>query len=131
MYGDGLQIRDWLHVEDHCRAIEAVLTKGEIGETYVVGGMMNLIPNIEVVKRIIALLGKDESSIEFVKDRPGHDRKYDVDWSKIKNELGWEPLYSFDEWLEKTVQWYKDNEEWWKKVKSGDYQQYYQAQYNK
>jgi dTDP-glucose 4,6-dehydratase len=131
VYGDGLQIRDWLHVEDHCRAIEAVLTKGEIGETYVVGGMMNLIPNIEVVKRIIALLGKDESSIEFVKDRPGHDRKYDVDWSKIKNELGWEPLYSFDEWLEKTVQWYKDNEEWWKKVKSGDYQQYYQAQYNK
>lgn len=129
IYGDGQQIRDWLHVEDHCRAIDMVLQKGKIGETYLVGGMMDLIPNIEVAKRILKLLGKDESYIEFVKDRPGHDRKYDVDWTKIKNELGWEPQYTFDEWLEKTVEWYKANEEWWKKVKSGDYQSYYQKQY--
>jgi dTDP-glucose 4,6-dehydratase len=106
-----------------------VLQKGKIGETYLVGGMMDLIPNIEVAKRILKLLGKDESYIEYVKDRPGHDRKYDVDWTKIKNELGWEPLHTFDEWLEKTVEWYKTHEDWWKKVKSGDYQVYYQKQY--
>lgn len=129
VYGDGLNIRDWLYVEDHCRAIDLVLQKGKIGETYLVGGMTSLIPNIEVARRILKLLGKDESYIEFVKDRPGHDRKYDVDWSKIKNELGWEPLHSFDEWLEKTVEWYKENTEWWKKVKTGEYQKYYQKQY--
>jgi len=129
IYGDGQQIRDWLHVEDHCRAIDMVLHKGKVGETYLVGGMMDLIPNIEVAKRILKLLGKDESFIEYVTDRPGHDRKYDVDWTKIKNELGWEPQYSFDEWLEKTVEWYKTHESWWKKVKSGDYQAYYDKQY--
>lgn len=131
VYGDGLYTRDWLYVEDHCRAIEAVLEKGKVGETYCVGGMEQLIPNIEVVKRIVRLLGKDESSIEFVTDRPGHDRKYDVDWSKIKNELGWAPQYTFDEWLEKTVQWYKDNESWWRDVKSGEYKKYYEEQYGK
>lgn len=129
IYGDGQQIRDWLHVEDHCRAIDMVLQKGKLGETYLVGGMMDLIPNVEVARKILVLLGKDENYIEYVKDRPGHDRKYDVDWSKIKTELGWEPKYTFDEWLEKTVEWYKENEEWWKKVKSGDYQAYYQKQY--
>ncbi len=129
VYGDGMQIRDWLYVEDHCRAIDLVLQKGTVGETYLVGGMMELIPNIEVAKKIIAILGKDESSIEYVKDRPGHDRKYDVDWTKIKNELGWEPKYTFDEWLNKTVEWYKDNTQWWKKVKSGAYQDYYKQQY--
>lgn len=129
IYGDGLQIRDWLYVEDHCRAIDLVLQKGKVGETYLIGGMMDLIPNIEVAKKIINLLGKDESYIEFVEDRPGHDRKYDVDWSKIKNELGWQPQHSFDEWLERTVEWYKSNEDWWKKVKSGEYQEYYQRQY--
>ncbi len=131
VYGDGLYTRDWLYVEDHCRAIEAVLEKGSIGETYCVGGMEQLIPNIEVVKRVVRLLGKDDSSIEFVQDRPGHDRKYDVDWSKIKTELGWTPQYTFDEWLEKTVQWYKENEVWWRDVKSGEYQKYYKEQYGK
>jgi dTDP-glucose 4,6-dehydratase len=131
IYGDGQQIRDWLYVEDHCRAIDLVLSKGKVGETYCVGGMMDLIPNIEVAKRILKLLGKDESYIEFVKDRPGHDRKYDIDWSKIKNELGWEPKYTFDDWLEKTVEWYKTHEDWWKKVKSGEYQNYYNQQYGK
>lgn len=130
VYGDGLYTRDWLYVEDHCRAIEAVIQKGKIGETYLVGGMEELIPNIEVVKRILRLMGKSEEMIEFVKDRPGHDRKYDVDWTKIRDELGWKPLYTFDEWLEKTVEWYKTNEEWWKKIKSGEYKDYYQKQYS-
>lgn len=129
VYGDGLYIRDWLYVEDHLRAIELVLTKGNIGDTYVVGGMGEEVSNLEVVKKILAILDKDESQIEFVKDRPGHDRKYSVDWSKIKNELGWEPQHSFDDWLEKTVAWYKENEEWWRHIKSGAYQEYYRKQY--
>lgn len=129
VYGDGLYVRDWLYVEDHCRAIEMVLQKGKVGETYCVGGLTEDIPNSEIVKKIIQLLGKDESVIEYVADRPGHDRRYAVDWTKIKNELGWEPLHSFDSWLEKTVAWYKDNQPWWKDVKSGAYQAYYKKQY--
>lgn len=131
VYGDGLYVRDWLYVEDHVRAIDAVINKGTAGETYVVGGMTEGISNIEVIRKIIVLLGKDESGIEYVKDRPGHDRRYALDWTKIKNELGWEPLYSFEEWLEKTVTWYKDNQAWWKRVKSGDYKAYYEKQYGK
>lgn len=129
VYGDGLYVRDWLYVDDHARAIDAVLTKGKVGETYVVGGMTEDVPNIDVIKKILKLLDKDESMIEYVKDRPGHDRRYAVDWTKIHNELGWEPQHSFDEWLEKTVQWYKDNEDWWKRIKSGAYQEYYEKQY--
>ena len=131
IYGDGLYTRDWLFVEDHARAIDVVLSKGKIGETYVVGGMTELIPNIEVAQRILKLMGKDESFIEFVKDRPGHDRKYDVDWSKINRELGWRPLHDFDEWLAKTVAWYRDHKEWWEKIKSGAYKEYYEKQYGK
>ncbi len=129
IYGDGLYVRDWLYVEDHARAIDAVLQKGKVGETYLVGGMTDLIPNVEIAKKILKILGKDESNIEFVKDRPGHDRKYDVDWSKIKRELGWEPEHGFDEYLEKTVEWYKTHEQWWKRVKSGEYEDYYKKQY--
>ena len=129
IYGDGLYVRDWLYVEDHCRAIEDVLTKGKIGETYCVGGLTNDISNKEVVMKILNLLGKDDSFIEYVKDRPGHDRRYALDWSKIKNELGWMPTGNFDELLGKTVEWYKANESWWKRVKSGDYQAYYKKQY--
>jgi dTDP-glucose 4,6-dehydratase len=129
VYGDGLYVRDWLYVDDHCRAIDLVLQKGKVGQTYLVGGMTELYPNIEIAKKILKLLGKDESSIEFVKDRPGHDRKYDVDWSKIKNELGWEPQYGFDEWLAKTVEWYKEHKEWWERIKSGEYKNYYKKQY--
>ena len=129
VYGDGLYIRDWLYVEDHCRAIDLILQKGKTGETYCIGGLTEDINNLEVAKKVIKLLGKKEDSIEFVKDRPGHDRRYALDWSKIKNELGWKPMHSFDEWLEKTVQWYKNNQDWWKRVKSGDYQKYYQKQY--
>lgn len=131
VYGDGLYVRDWLYVEDHCRAIDAVLQKGKIGETYCVGGLTKDINNLEIAKKIAKLLGKDESVIEFVKDRPGHDRRYAIDFSKIKNELGWQPQHSFDEWLEKTIEWYKNHQEWWKHVKSGQYQTYYEKQYGK
>jgi dTDP-glucose 4,6-dehydratase len=130
VYGDGLYVRDWLYVEDHCKAVELVLEKGKIGETYCVGGMTEDVNNLSLVEKIISILGKSEEMILFVKDRPGHDRRYAVDWSKIKNELGWEPLHSFDEWLEKTIKWYQENENWWKAVKSGEYQNYYNLQYN-
>lgn len=130
VYGDGLYVRDWLYVVDHCRAIDLVLNKGKVGETYLIGGMAQDISNIEVVKKILKIMGKEISFIEYVKDRPGHDRRYAVDWLKIKNELGWEPLHNFDEWLEKTVQWYKENEKWWKDVKDGSYQKYYKEQYS-
>lgn len=129
IYGDGLYVRDWLYVEDHCRAIDLILQKGKEGETYCVGGLTQDINNLEVVKKIIKLLEKDDDYIQFVKDRPGHDRRYALDWSKIKNELGWEPKHSFEQWLEQTVEWYKNNENWWKRVKSGEYQKYYQKQY--
>lgn len=129
VYGDGLYVRDWLYVEDHCSAIELILQDGKIGETYLVGGLTEDIPNIKVVKKILELMKKDESEIEFVKDRPGHDRRYAVDWTKIERELGWKPKYTFDEALEQTIQWFRDNESWWKNVKSGEYQQYYQQQY--
>ncbi len=129
VYGDGLNVRDWLYVEDHCRAIDAVLSDGKVGETYCVGGTTEDINNITIVKKIISLMGKDESSIEFVKDRLGHDRRYAVDWSKIKNDLGWKPQHDFDTWLTRTVEWYRANEPWWRDVKSGAYQTYYTTQY--
>ncbi len=117
IYGDGKYVRDWLHVEDHCRAIEAVLEKGKVGETYLVGGMTEDVSNLDIAKKVIKHFGKDESVIEFVKDRPGHDRRYAVDWSKIQTELGWEPKHTFDEWLDKTIDWYKANEWWWRPLK--------------
>lgn len=129
VYGDGLYVRDWLYVEDHCSAIERILQDGKIGETYLVGGLTEDIPNIKVVKKILQLMKKEESEIEFIKDRPGHDRRYAVDWTKIEHELGWKPKHTFDEALEQTITWFKDNESWWKNVKSGEYQQYYQQQY--
>ena len=129
VYGDGLYIRDWLYVIDHCRAIDLVLNKGKVGETYLVGGMTKDISNLEVIRKILKIMGKETSFIEHVKDRLGHDRRYAVDWSKIEKELGWKPLHNFDEWLEKTVEWYKENEKWWKDVKSGSYKKYYKEQY--
>ena len=130
VYGDGLYVRDWLYVEDHCRAIETVFQKGKIGETYCVGGLTSDISNLEIVKKIAGLMGKTESTIEFVKDRPGHDRRYAIDWTKIQKELGWAPLHDFDTYLQTTINWYKENQEWWKHVKSGEYQNYYKMQYN-
>ncbi len=131
VYGDGLYVRDWLHVEDHCSAIEAVLLKGKIGETYCVGGMTDEISNLDVVKLMLTLMGKGEDMIEFVKDRPGHDRRYTVDWTKIQKELGWEPKFTFEEGLKNTIQWFEENEWWWKPIKSGEYADYYKNQYGK
>ena len=129
VYGDGMNVRDWLYVEDHCEAIDSIIQKGKIGETYCVGGNSEK-PNIEITKKIIELMGKSEDSIEYVKDRPGHDRRYAIDFSKIKNELGWTPKVSFEEGLQKTIDWYKNNESWWKNIKSGDYQKYYEKNYS-
>lgn len=117
VYKPGNQVRDWLHVADHCRAIEAVLTDGRAGETYCVGGMTDEISNEEVAKKILFLMGQPESQLEYVTDRPGHDAKYAVDWSKIKQELGWQPLHEFDDWLAETVLWYKNNQAWWQPLK--------------
>src|SRR3989344_4748622 len=125
VYGDGLYVRDWLYVEDHCRAIDLILKKGNVGETYCVGGLTEDISNLEVIKKIISNLDKDESMIEHVADRPGHDRRYAIDWSKIKHDLGWQPLYSFDEWLIKTINWYKNNQNWWKDQKKQEYHKTY------
>jgi dTDP-glucose 4,6-dehydratase len=130
LYGDGLNIRDWLYVEDHCSAIDLIIHKGKIGETYCVGGDSEK-TNKEITYNILELMGKDESSIEFVKDRLGHDRRYAIDFSKIKNELGWKPKVTLEEGLQKTVDWYKNNESWWKNIKSGEYQEYYKKQYGK
>ncbi len=129
VYGDGLYVRDWLYVEDHVRAIEAVIQSGKDGSTYCVGGMTQDVNNLEVVKKIVNIMGKSEDMIEFVKDRPGHDRRYAIDWSKIKDELGWEPLHGFDTWLGKTIAWYQENEKWWKDIKSGEYKNYYEEHY--
>lgn len=113
LYSPGNQIRDWLYVEDHCRAIELILSKGKIGETYCIGGLHNGISNIEVAKTLLQIMGLPESRIEMVTDRPGHDQKYDIDWSKIHRELGWSPTENFPELLKQTVDWFKDNETWW------------------
>jgi dTDP-glucose 4,6-dehydratase len=117
LYGDGKYVRDWLFVEDHCRAIEAVLEKGKVGETYLVGGLTEDINHLQVTEKLLKIFGKGKESIKFVKDRPGHDRRYAVDWGKINKELGWKPLFGFDEWLTKTVDWYRQNEWWWKPLK--------------
>lgn len=128
VYGDGQNVRDWLYVEDTCRAVDLVLNKGEYGQTYCIGGG-NEWSNLEVVKLIIKILGEDESKIDFVKDRPGHDRRYALDTQKAQKELNYKPVCSFEEYLEKTVLWYKENKDWWQRVKSGAYQDYYQKQY--
>lgn len=130
LYGDGLNIRDWLYVEDHCEAIDLIIHKGKIGETYCIGGNAEK-TNKEITYKILELMEKDESAIEFVKDRLGHDRRYAIDFSKIKNELGWEPSVTFEEGMQKTIEWYKNNESWWKNIKSGEYQDYYEKQYGK
>lgn len=128
VYGDGLNIRDWLHVEDHCQAIDLVLHKGRIGEVYNVGGN-NERTNIDIVKTILAHLGKPESLIKFVKDRPGHDRRYAIDATKLRTELGWEPKYTFETGIKQTIDWYLNNQEWWQNIISGEYQEYFKSQY--
>ncbi len=118
VYGDGLNVRDWLHVLDHCRAIEAIILKGKIGETYVIGGLTKDVNNLELTKTVLGLMGKGEDQIEFVADRPGHDRRYAVNWEKIKNELAWSPQYTFEEGIKATVDWYTQNQSWWQASKS-------------
>ncbi|TDX43660.1 dTDP-glucose 4,6-dehydratase [Halanaerobium congolense] len=128
VYGKGKNIRDWLYVEDHCRAIDLILHEGKEGKVYNIGGH-NERSNLEVVKTILDELNKPESLITFVKDRAGHDLRYAIDPTKISNELGWEPTILFDEGIKKTIQWYLDNKEWWKNILSGDYKNYYQRIY--
>jgi dTDP-glucose 4,6-dehydratase len=128
VYGDGLNVRDWIHVEDHCRAVWAVLEKGRSGEVYNIGGG-NEWHNLDLVKELLRIMEKPESLITFVKDRPGHDRRYAIDATKIRQELGWNPAYDFAEGLSQTVRWTLDNESWWRRVKSGEYQSYYREQY--
>jgi dTDP-glucose 4,6-dehydratase len=128
VYGDGLNIRDWLHVEDHCAAIALAFFKGQSGEIYNVGGN-NERTNIQIIKTILGLLGKPESLITYVKDRLGHDRRYAIDATKITQELGWSPKYTFETGIKETVDWYCNNREWWEKIKSGQYRGYYEKMY--
>ncbi len=128
VYGDGMQIRDWLYVEDHCSAIATVLEKGVPGEIYNVGGN-NEKANIEIVRLIIRSLGKSEDLIQYVKDRPGHDRRYAIDNRKITGELGWKPSYTFEDGMAKTVEWYLEHAQWMEHITSGAYQSYYQKMY--
>ena len=128
VYGDGMQVRDWLHVSDHCSAIDTVLHKGQDGEVYNIGGN-NEKANIEIVKLIIGTLGKTEGLIKYVKDRPGHDRRYAIDNTKITTELGWEPVYTFEQGMKETIQWYLENTKWIENIISGDYANYYDKMY--
>ena len=128
VYGNGENVRDWLYVEDHCRAIDLIIHKGTVGEVYNIGGH-NEKTNLDVVKTIIKELGKDENLIKYVTDRPGHDMRYAIDPTKIRNELGWEPATRFDEGIKKTIEWYLDNKKWWENIISGEYQNYYEKMY--
>ncbi|MBQ8227405.1 MAG: dTDP-glucose 4,6-dehydratase [Clostridia bacterium] len=123
VYGEGLNVRDWLYVDDHCKAIDMILENGRIGEVYNIGGH-NEKANIDVVKTIIKAVGKDESLITYVTDRPGHDMRYAIDPEKIKNELGWYPETLFNEGIQKTIKWYLENEDWWQNILSGEYKNY-------
>jgi dTDP-glucose 4,6-dehydratase len=128
IYGDGLHVRDWIYVEDHCRALDTVLHHGREGEVYNIGGR-NELPNLYVAKTILDKLGKAHSLIRFVTDRPGHDRRYAIDFSKIEGELGWKPSVPFEEGIRRTVEWYETHREWWKKIKTGEYIDYYKRIY--
>ena len=130
VYGDGKNVRDWLYVEDHCRAIDLILQKGRVGEVYNIGGH-NERANIDVVKTILKELGKPEDLIEHVTDRKGHDRRYAIDPTKIHTELGWEPETKFEDGIKKTVKWYLEHRDWWMGIISGDYQTYYERMYDK
>ena len=128
VYGDGLNVRDWIYVIDHNEAVELVFEKGKEGEVYNIGASQEM-TNIEIVKLILSSLGKSDDMIEYVKDRPGHDRRYAIDSSKIQNELGWKPQYKFEEAIQKTINWYLENRTWWERILSGEYQKYYELNY--
>jgi dTDP-glucose 4,6-dehydratase len=128
VYGDGLNVRDWIHVEDHCDGVLAVAERGRAGEVYNLGGNCEK-TNLELVRTLLGILGKPESLIRFVTDRPGHDRRYAIDASRAERELGWSPRTTFEEGLRATVDWYVENREWWERVRSGAYREYYERQY--
>jgi dTDP-glucose 4,6-dehydratase len=128
IYGDGMQVRDWIFVEDHCRALDVVLHHGKLGEVYNIGGRSEK-PNLAVAKTILDQLEKPHSLIRFVTDRLGHDRRYAIDFSKIERDLGWKPSVSFEEGIRLTVEWYHTHREWWKKIKTGEYLDYYKRMY--
>ena len=128
VYGNGENVRDWLHVYDHCAAIDLILHKGRVGEVYNVGGH-NERTNLEVVRTILKALGKSEDLITYVTDRPGHDLRYAIDPQKLENELGWKPTYNFDPGIAQTIQWYLDHKQWWENIISGEYQNYFEKQY--
>lgn len=128
VYGEGINVRDWLYVEDHCKAIDLIIHKGKVGEVYNIGGH-NEMKNIDIVKLILKELGKDESLINFVEDRKGHDQRYAIDPTKIHNELGWLPETMFKDGIKKTIKWYLDNKPWWEEIVSGEYQNYYKKMY--
>lgn len=129
VYGDGLNIRDWLYVEDHCSAIDLVIHQGRDGEVYNIGGN-NERTNLQIVRTILQQLGKPGSLIKHVKDRPGHDRRYGIDPTKAIQELGWEPKHSFETGIRETIRWYLDNKDWWTRIQSGTYRDYYMKQYS-
>ena len=129
VYGEGLNVRDWLYVEDHCRAIDLIIHNGRVGEVYNVGGH-NEKRNIDVVKTILRIMGKPETLITHVMDRAGHDLRYAIDPTKIHNELGWSPETTFDEGIKKTVDWYMNNKQWWEDIINGEYQDYYEKMYS-
>ena len=129
LYGDGMNVRDWLYVEDHCDAVWTVLNKGTSGEVYNVGGN-NEMTNRKIVETILREMGaKWEDGVTMVKDRPGHDRRYAIDATKMRKELGWEPKHKFDSAIKSTIKWYRDNEAWWRAIKNGEYLKYYEQQY--
>ncbi len=128
VYGDGLQVRDWIYVEDHCRAIWRALAKGRVGETYNIGGIAQK-TNLEIVRTLLRLVGKPDSLITFVADRPGHDRRYALDSTKLRTELGWTPCHTFEDGLERTVAWYRSHPDWLARCRSGAYRDYYQRHY--
>lgn len=129
VYGDGMNIRDWIYVIDHNKAVELVFEKGKIGEVYNIGAS-NELPNIEIVKVILKNLNKSEELIQFVKDRPGHDKRYAIDSGKIQNELKWKPEFNFESAIVNTIEWYLKNKKWWERIISGEYQSYYNKQYS-
>ena len=129
VYGDGLNVRDWIFADDHCRALDVVVQKGQLGEIYNIGGG-NEKTNLELIHKLLELLGKPRSMIQFVTDRPAHDRRYALDCAKITAELGWKPAYSFEKALSDTVDWYLKNESWWRSIKSGEYARYYERMYS-
>jgi dTDP-glucose 4,6-dehydratase len=130
VYGKGENIRDWIHVDDHNRGVEMIIKNGKIGETYCLGGDCEK-TNMEITQEILRIMNKSEDEIEYVKDRPGHDLRYAIDFSKAKKELDWNPRIKFEDGLKSTVEWYKNNQEWWEKIKSREYKKYYKNQYGK